>query len=301
MDGAVPLLCVQAPPSPFVATKLSGLLVKCPNSRSASVDALGVSAAGGGSGKGGPEDVPLVCTKQVLFGKEGMRLAEHLAECLCAIIKCPDCGMVMQRAKLALHRPGTDPCPRIPMSCDICELKIDRPSWEAHQSEPAHVLKLNVRVSELAGRQAKLGADLRSQGKEAEDAKAEVAALKTQLQTITKECDEKITSAELRCEQKMHELRAHAVAEFVEFDVPKWSVPPRMTGCDSWTLVRFSGLKSRKSRSSAPQHGQRRGDILGERAAALLKLHMGMQVAQGRERYSGERRPRPHRPVSMLR
>jgi hypothetical protein len=162
--------------------------------------------------------------KQVLFGKEGMRLKEHLEECPFQPVRCADCGEAMIRSQLALHKPqATVPCPAVPVTCGVCDMKIHRTEWEAHQQTPNHVAKMNARVAELAVRQGALLTDMTALRKEADDTKAEVVSLRAQLRTITKECDEKITSAELRYEQKMQEIRAHSVAEFVEFDVPKWS------------------------------------------------------------------------------
>ncbi|AYV80542.1 MAG: TRAF-type zinc finger protein [Harvfovirus sp.] len=199
----------KVPSSPFVATKLSGLEIDCPNSK------MAISLSG---------DAKKAQCKKMNFGKEGMRLTEHMDVCPFVLIKCPDCDVFMIRLHFLMHRPEKGPCPHMPVTCSICDgVKIKRELWEAHQQEQGHVGRVNKRVGELAAKQSGMAAEIVALRKENEETKGELVTVRSQLRTATKECDEKIASAELRYEQKMQEVRAHSIAHFVEFEVPKWS------------------------------------------------------------------------------
>jgi hypothetical protein len=217
---------MQVPASPFVTTKLGGLSVLCPNHNgsaapaAAAVAAVAVAAAAGTVAGG--------CGKSMFFGKEGMRLRAHLAECTHAMVPCPDCKAPMLRHELLKHKPSaSDPCPAVPIQCELCKCTVQRAEWDAHQRDASHVTHVNRSMSDLTAQMRVMSTEIAAVRTESSAAKDEVAQVKRQLTVTQRECDEKVASAEARYEQRMAELRAHSIAYFCEFEVPKWCVRAR--------------------------------------------------------------------------
>jgi endogenous inhibitor of DNA gyrase (YacG/DUF329 family) len=172
----------------------------------------------------------------------------HLAECLHAIVDCPDCHTLMMRHELTAHRPlPSGPCPAVPVQCGLCNEAIPQANWDAHQKEPAHVANLTRRMGELALKMQAMAAEIGAVQGEATAAKEELVQVKRQLYVTQRECEEKIASAEARYEQRMAELRAHSIAHFREFEVPRWYAT--LTRFDTFFPLSFL---SRRPSSSEP-------------------------------------------------
>jgi hypothetical protein len=164
------------------------------------------------------------CLKTTLFGREGIRLMEHVVSCDYTIVNCSDCKEVMSRRDYLLHRPDTgSPCPRMPLLCAACQVKVPRSEIDQHYHSTQHLEQVTKRASALVGDVATLQSIVTTLNQQLETTNKLQHAVKQQQLASVRDYEHKINELGQRYELKLDEIRSSATAVFCEFEIPKWS------------------------------------------------------------------------------
>lgn len=197
IDHEVTTCCVQhILDVPFIAKKLAGLTLRCAN-------------AG--------------CDVQLLFGREGARLDEHLDTCVHALLACPDCGLQTKRVDMPAHRPESTGCPRVLVRCTLCEADVRKSDWRVHETSASHVWMITSKFSRCFEAMRKKKDEVAAIRAEIAAVRVEVAFAKGQCAAITPSIEGKIAASDTRFEGLVAHQRVTMDAQFIEFEVPGWS------------------------------------------------------------------------------
>ena len=172
------------------------------------------------------------CERKMLFGLEGSRWLEHMSECGFEMVTCGDCKQIMQRSLLAKHQNNTggrrpqqekEKCADAPMQCVPCGITLRRVDMEAHELESSHAQQVLRKCAQLSSHFQQLQLSMVAMRRELELKQTVEDNLRRAMRTMAQENDEKVAALEARIDQKLLELRTHMSAEFVEFEISKWS------------------------------------------------------------------------------
>lgn len=173
------------------------------------------------------ERVSPCCTKILLFGKSGVTLADHMKICEFAPVACPDCKTWMTRLAFLRHRPAGSLCPLVPKRCDICEINFME-DQEKHDATAIHISKSFAKTQDTFRAFERMAVELKKTKVELLELKAQIASVVNVSQVRHSDFLDKLSSMEMKTDNKLGEIRTYSTAEFCEFEVVKWYIEQHM-------------------------------------------------------------------------
>lgn len=199
--------------SSYISNKIAGLSIKCPY-RALPTSNVEVNEK---------LDIGVACGETVLFGKEGSRLAAHMDICSYKPLTCPDCHNAMTRSQLKTHRPSSNYCPLMLITCEICQIKLLNNEMENHIKQSMHLINTTKKQDKIFDVFKQFEKDYIVMNTRYNELKNSVDSLTGQLQRLNTEFKSKTETIESHMQQKMKKLGMCIDIGFLEFEVTKWS------------------------------------------------------------------------------
>lgn len=186
----------------------------------------------------------------ISIGANGNVFLQHLKECLCATVKCPDCNQSMVRSELLeVHRPSNQPCKMAPIYCHACKINIPRVSIEEHALSSGHTTACLRQASSFINQHLKATEEFKELTDSIVETRNELCKTNASIRTHHDELELVAINAEERINKKIEETKHDLLNAFVEFEIKKWSemkagvavfsedTPLRVWGVEFWLKV----------------------------------------------------------------